>query len=318
MVVDNEQLTVRSSSRTKAILQALFVTFLWSTSWVLIKIGLRASLSAIAFAGLRYFAAFLCLLPFVLFNSSHRDTIRNFSRGMWIQLALLGCMFYALTQGAQFISLSYMPAATLTLMLNFAPIIVALLAPFLGNESPSKAQWGGILVSAVGAMIYFLPLDLPVGQFRGMLVAFVSVLANVGSSLMGREINRKSGLPPILVTTISMGIGGFLLLIVGAATQGFGRIDLLQLLIILWLAVVNTAIAFTLWNQTLRILTAVESSIINNMMLPQISILAWLFLGEPLNLRQLIGIVLVGTGTLIVQVWRHQSITMAAAPEKSG
>lgn len=234
-----------------------------------------------------------------------------------MQLALLGCVFYALTQGAQFISLSYMPAATLTLMLNFAPIIVALLAPFLGNEVPTKAQWCGVLVSAVGAVVYFLPLDLAVGQFSGMLVAFVSVLANAGSSLMGRTINHKSGLRPIVVTTISMGIGSFLLLIAGAATQGFGRIDLLQLLIIVWLAVVNTAFAFTLWNQTLHILTAVESSIVNNMMLPQISILAWLFLDEPLNLRQIIGIVLVGTGTLIVQLWRQLPTTMAVATEKS-
>ena len=36
-----------------ALLQALFVTFLWSTSWVLIKLGLR-DIPALTFAGLRY------------------------------------------------------------------------------------------------------------------------------------------------------------------------------------------------------------------------------------------------------------------------
>lgn len=309
---------MKSGSHIKSILQALFVTFLWSTSWVLIKIGLRASLPAITFAGLRYFAAFLSLAPFVITNPNHRESIRNFSSGMWMQLALLGCMFYAITQGAQFISLSLMPAASLTLMLNFAPIVVALLGSFLGSEPPSMTQWGGVLVSAVGAMVYFLPLDIAIGQFHGMLAALVGVLANAGSSLLGRKINHESELPPILVTTISMGIGGVLLLVVGAATQGFGRITLAQLLIIAWLAVVNTAIAFTWWNQTLRVLTAVESSIINNMMLPQISILAWLFLGEPLNSRQIVGILLVGTGTLAVQPWRHQPTATIAAVEKTG
>jgi drug/metabolite transporter (DMT)-like permease len=137
------------------------------------------------------------------------------------------------------------------------------------------------------------------------MIAFISVLANSGSSLLGRQVNRQSGLTPILVTAISMGIGSLLLLIIGVTTQGFGNLNLMQWLIVGWLAVVNTAVAFTLWNNTLKTLTAVESSIINNTMLPQIAILAWLFLDESLNPRQILGIVLVGIGTLIVQLWRY-------------
>ena len=41
-------------------LQAVIVTFLWSTSWVLIKLGLE-EIPAINFAGLRYTLAFLIL-----------------------------------------------------------------------------------------------------------------------------------------------------------------------------------------------------------------------------------------------------------------
>lgn len=47
------------SPHTRAVLQALLVTFLWSTSWVLIKIGL-ADIPALTFAGLRYVLAFWC------------------------------------------------------------------------------------------------------------------------------------------------------------------------------------------------------------------------------------------------------------------
>lgn len=214
-------------------------------------------------------------------------------------------MFYTLTQGAQFISLAFLPAATLSLLLNFSPIFVALPSGFITKEPPSIIQWGGILLSTTGAIIYFFPLDIPSGQIIGLTIALIGVLANSGSSLLGRQINHKGGIPPILVTAISMGIGGSLLLVIGIITQGFGQLDFMQWLIIGWLAVVNTALAFTLWNNSLRTLTAVESSIINGTMLPQIAILAWLFLAEPLNARQIFGIVLVGTGTLIVQLWRN-------------
>ena len=48
------------SPHVTAVFQALFVTFLWSTSWVLIKIGL-VDIAPLTFAGLRYGLAFLCL-----------------------------------------------------------------------------------------------------------------------------------------------------------------------------------------------------------------------------------------------------------------
>ena len=70
----------------------------------------------------------------------------------------------------------------------------------------------------------------------------------------------------------------------------------------LTLAAVNSAFAYTLWNHTLRTLTAVESSIINNTMLFQIALLALVFLGERLTGRGVMGMVLAGLGTLIVQL----------------
>ena len=300
----NRRTTMATRPATKAIVQALVVTFLWSTSWVLIKLGLRASLPAVTFAGLRYSLAFLCLVPFVLFNPTHRATLRALPGSVWVRLALLGVVFYALTQGAQFVGLSFLPAATLTLLLNLSPIVVALLGLLLTVERPTRGQWGGILLSAAGALVYFTPLALPAGQVIGLAVGLLGLLANAASALLGRQINRDGRLSPLLVTTVSMGVGGLLLLATGAATQGFGRLGPAQWLLVAWLAVVNTALAFTLWNHTLRTLTAVESSVINNTMLPQIAILAWVFLDEPLNLRQIIGIGLVGVGTLVVQLRR--------------
>ncbi|HLA42405.1 MAG TPA: EamA family transporter, partial [Aggregatilineales bacterium] len=67
------------SAHLSAVLQALFVTFLWSTSWVFIKFGLE-DIPALTFAGLRYTLAFLCLLPLVLRSQPRRDAVRGLSR----------------------------------------------------------------------------------------------------------------------------------------------------------------------------------------------------------------------------------------------
>jgi len=42
----------------------------------------------------------------------------------------------------------------------------------------------------------------------------------------------------------------------------------------LWLAVANTAFAFTLWNRTVRSLSATKSATVSNTMLVQIAVLA--------------------------------------------
>lgn len=288
-----------------AVLQALFVTFLWATSWVLIKFGLQTDLPSITFAGIRYTLAFLCLLPLVVFNKEHVQTVRRLSKFQWAELIILGVVYYTLAQGAQFVGLALLPASTLTLLLNFSPIFIAVYSMFSLHERTSLLQWGGIFLSIAGALVYFLPLSADRILLSGLLAAVVGVTANSAASILGRKVNSHGRLNPLVVTAISMGVGGLLMLITGLAVQGVGKFTLQQWGIIGWLAVVNTAFAFTLWNKSLQTLTAVESSIINSTMLPQIAILAWIFLDEPLGNRQIAGLALVAAGTLIVQVWRY-------------
>ena len=286
----------------QAVLQALFVTFLWSTSWVLIKIGLE-EIPALPFAGLRYTLAFVCLLPFAA-RSGQLGSLRRLPAGTWIRLLLLGLLFYSVTQGSQFLSLNYLPAVTVSLLLSFTTILVALIGFFALRERPTTMQWTGSGLYLAGVLVYFYPLVLPQGELFGFAVAIVGVLANALSSILGRHVNRSGELEPLAVTVATMGIGGLVLLGSGIAVQGLPRLTPTHWGIILWLAVVNTAFAFTLWNHTLRTLSAMESSIINNTMLIQIAVLAWLFLDEPLSWRMVLGMVLAALGTVLVQIRR--------------
>lgn len=290
------------SPRLKAILTAIFVTILWSTSWVLIKIGLRNSLPAITFAGLRYTLAFLCLAPFVLFNPSMRAALKRLTPGEWGKLSLLGVVYYTITQGTMFLALAYLPANMVSLLLNLTAVFVGIAGIFLLKERPSALQWTGIGLAATGVGVYFFPVSLPQAQIVGIAIGLVCMFANVASSLFSREVNRHAKLPPLVVTFVSMGVGSVLMLVTGLAVQGSGTLTGTDWLIIVWMAVANTALAFTLWNKSLQVLTAVESSILNSLMMPQIAILAFVFLGEGMTAKDIAGLALVGIGTLIVQL----------------
>lgn len=282
-----------------AIFQALLVTFLWSSSFVIIKIGL-SEIPPLLFAGLRYFIAFLVLLPF-LFQKKYRDEVSSITPKQWIKLALLGIVFITFTQGMQFVGLSLLPSVTVSLWLNFTPIFVAFMSIFILNEVPTKKQWVGISLFIVGVLVYFVPVSLEGSLLLGLVVMTIGVLANASASVQGRDINRDKSLSPIVITTISMGIGSSILLGIGGSIQSIESISTTNILLLLWMAVINTAFAFTLWNKTLRTLTAIESVLINNTMLIQIALLAWIFLGETITMKEGFGMLVAVVGIYLVQ-----------------
>lgn len=288
------------TAHQRAVAQAVFVTFLWSTSWVLIKWGL-ADIPALTFAGLRYALASAVLLPFA-FRAGLRAEVRGLGRGTWLQLIVLGCLLYAVAQGAQFLSLVYLPAITTNLLLSFSAVSVAVVGVVALREMPTPWQWAGIGLYLVGVLVYFYPAAMASAEIVGLLIALVSVGANVASSVLGRALNRTQRLRPLTVTTITMTIGSLLLLATALAVDGWTQLSLTSWLTILWLAVVNSAFAFTLWNLTLQTLSAAESSVINNLMMIQIPILAIIFLGERLSPQQWVGLVLAGVGIFVVQL----------------
>lgn len=285
-----------------AVGQALLVTLLWSSSYVLIKIGLE-SIPALTFAGLRYSIAAMALVPIFVYHGETRS-IRQLSRRDLGFIVLLGLLFYAVTQGAQFLALQYIRAATVSLILSFTPVVVGLASVPLLGERTTLRQWGWLAVVLVGVGVYFYPFGLASAAVLGVAIMVLGMVANALGSILGRYANRDASLSPLAVTTVSMSVGSVVLLSSGLAFQGLPSLSSSDWLIVLWLAIVNTAFAFTLWNHTLQTLTATESSVINNTMLVQIAVLGWVFLGETLTTLEIAGLVLVAIGILAIQLTR--------------
>jgi drug/metabolite transporter (DMT)-like permease len=289
-----------------AVIQALFVTFLWSTSWVLIKIGIDdLDIGPLSFAGLRYALAAAILLPFGIRAIRAAHATAPLTATLVRRVAVYGLLFVAVAQGAQYAALAVLPATAVSLILSSAPVTVAIIALAAGSERPTVGQAVGIGMLTVGAVLYFGPFEVLPGAGIGFVAAVVCVVAAAVSSHLGRglardAIARLGG--PIGLTATSMAVGAVVLLATGVVLEGWPRLDATGWVIIGWLAVVNTAFAFTLWNHTLRTLTAVESSVVNNTMTIQIAILAIAFLGERLTAPQLLGLLLAAAGAAVVQL----------------
>jgi len=283
--------------RTKAILLAFMVTVLWSSSWVILKFGLK-TIPPLIFAGTRYFLAAV-VLTLYLFISGRYKKIGQISRKDFYYILLLGLFFYTITQGAQILALSVMPAVMVSLFFNFSPLFVMIGSFYLLNEKPAALQWAGVFVFLAGMLAYFMPVKAEL-VIEGVLILFLGVFANAFASLLGRRVNRAGIYDPVLVTSLSMIFGSLLLFSAGIYSDGLPHFTAVEWGMTSWLAFVNTAFAFTVWNYTLRHLTASESSIINNTMLIQIAILAVIFLGESLSIKDGLSLLTVTAGVFMV------------------
>jgi drug/metabolite transporter (DMT)-like permease len=287
-------------SHRTAVALALLVTFLWSTSWVLIRWGLEGEhVPPITFAGLRYALGAAVLVGWLLARERPAVLALALDRDQLARLLALGVLFVAVAQGAQYVALAHQPAATTSLVLSLTPLFVAVTAAVLLAEVPNARQMLGVLLVAGGAILFFA------GELgataMGLLAALIGLAATVAGGVLGRAVNRGARISPALVTTVSMSAGAALLLVVGLLSEGLPDLNLRAWLIIGWLALVNTAFAFTLWNRSLQRLSAVASASINNTMLIQVALLAWLFLGEDPGAAGLAGIIVVSVGVLLAQ-----------------
>ncbi len=298
----------QNPTRQAAIGLALLVTFLWSTSWVLIRFGLK-EVPALTFAGLRYALAALCLLPF-LFTAQNRRAVHSLNRSQWWMLIGLGVIYYAVAQGAQYLGLVYLPMASASLLLNLTSLVVTGFGLILLAEAPTRLQWLGVMLNLAGIVMFFYPPTFTGQDWLGIAIVLVGMLANSAGTLIGRSMNRSGSIPPIVVTTVSMTIGAILMLSAGLAAQGVPKFSLASWGAILWMAVVNTAFAFTLWNYTQRSLQAMETTIINNTMTVQIAILGWIFSGESLTALEIGGVILVSLGAVLVQLRRLRRVNL--------
>ena len=273
---------------------------LWASSWVLIRFGLDdEQLTPLVFAGVRYAVAALLLVGAVLTIPRERTQLGRLDGRGWWALAGLGFVYFPVTQGAMFVAIDLQPAATTSLVLSLTPLLVALGSGVTLGERPTGRQLAGTLLVIAGAAVYF---GGALGATTlGMAAALVALGGNVASGLVGRAVNRTAVVSALSVTAVSMAIGAAVLLAAGIAIEGLPPITARGWGYILWLAVVNTALAFTLWNRSLQTLDATESAAINNTMLIQIAVLGWWFLSEPLGVPEIAGILLVSAGIVLAQ-----------------
>ncbi len=214
----------------------------------------------------------------------------------------MGLFAYPLSNGALFWGLQYVPATTGAFLHSLLPVPTLFLAiPWLG-ESPSRSQLLGLVIALAGSVLFFSP-GLSAGDPLAVTVIVLGVLAFAVFGVLSRDAARTGQVATLPLTAWPLGFGGGLLLLLGLPLERAALPSLAGWAAVLWLAVVNTALAYVMYNRCLRTLTVLESNVLLSLSPLATAVLAALLLGEQLTALQLIGLLTAILGVLVVQ-WR--------------
>jgi len=280
---------------------AFAVTILWSSSYVLIKWGLT-DIPPLYFATVRYALAFVVLLVFDLAMGRRSPGNSVVGGKQAALLVVAGIGGYTIAQGLQFVGLYYLPAITTSFLLNFNPFFVLILSFALLGEGTSAAQLGGVGLALLGAWAFFSQQAALGGQAFGILIVVISGLGWAAYVVVARMLQRSGNMGPLRLTTITMGVGVAGMAVLTALTGQYAQLTTNGVIIIVWLATANTALAFFLWNWSLKAIPPYELTVFQDLMLVEIAILAFVFLQETITTLMIGGMALVLVGVLIVQV----------------
>lgn len=284
------------SPRFIAILEAIVATFIWASSYVLVKI-LVDDIGPLTLAGLRYTLGFLMLLPFVRRGRG----LGGITRRTWLDLALVGLSAYTVGNGAMYAGLKYLAPTTVTFLVGIVPLFILFLGIIFLKEVPTWVQVAGVAVTLAGNVVYFSD-GFSAGEPVGIAWVGLGVLGFTVFGILGRKVAKAQSAGTVALTTIPLGIGGLVTLGLGLPLEGWPTLTLASIGILLWLAAVNTAFAYVLYNHALKTITALEMNVVLNLSPLGTVILAFWMLGDRATPVELAGIAVMIVGVTLVQV----------------
>ena len=311
--------TPRTTGASLPYVAAIVVTVLWASSFVLIKWGL-SDIPPLYFATLRYALAFAVLLAVQATfgrrgqKSGTSSALHSMPRRQATLLVVAGITGYTIAQGFQFVGLSYLPAVTTSFVLTFTPIFVLVLGVGLLGEGTSLLQLGGLGLALVGAWAFFSANVAWGGQWLGVLVVVVSGVGWAVYLVTVRFLQRSGYVGSLRLTTTTMGIGVAGMAVLTALSGQYAALTADSVLTIVWLATVNTALAFFMWNWALKSIPAYELTVLQNVMLVEIALFAFVFLQETITYVMVAGMALVLAGVFVVQAQVVRRGSKSVAP----
>ncbi len=261
--------------------QAILACLLWSSAFVGIKIGLPYT-TPLQFAGIRFFISGLMVLPLAIyFNPGFLRIFRNHIKF----ILMLGLLQTFLQYALFYTGISKVPGSIGAIVIGSSPLFIALVAHyFMPNDKLSWNRFGIIIFGFSGIVL----VSLGRNSSSSGAIQMIGIIILIGNNIISGFTNviialEKRKIPPLILSTGSMTLGGLLLFLFSIPVEG---LDLSPkpweyYFSLAWLSILS-AVAITIWIILLKRPGVVVSDLnLWKFLIPMAgALMAWLILPE--------------------------------------
>jgi len=224
-------------------------------------------------------------------------------RRQWVAAAIAGGLLLVGGNGSVVWAEQHVPSGIAALVVATIPLWMVIIGVAVFRERISALEIMGVVIGFAGIVVL---VGLP-GSGRLNLAGVLALVFAAASWATGSLYSRRAPLPtrPLVSTAMQMLAAGAFLLVAGAVTGEFGRLDLSAISLsswlgLGWLIVFGSIVAFTAYVWLLR---NARISLISTYAYvnPIVAVfLGWLLLSEPITLRTLLAGALILAAVAII------------------
>ena len=215
----------------------------------------------------------------------------------WFALLAMGGIGYAGMAGLYLGSVRFIPASIASLIFYSFPLLVTVISIVTRQEIASGLKILGLTSSSLGLMLV-IGLNFGGVNLTGALIAFSAAVVHSLNVVIGNRMLKVSD--PLLSTAVITTGAAITMGIIGLASGFTWQLSAPTWLAIAGITLFSSIVAMSSFYKGLQLVGASTASILSMLEPVMTGTLAYIFLGERLNLTQLMGGALVILGSGIV------------------
>ena len=279
-------------------------SFFWSGNFFAGKIAYLSDLTPFKLGFFRWLLAMLILLPF-----TYSEIIKNYNyyKKNILLMTFLGFLAVTVFNSLTYISLQTTLIINSTLMASIAPVLMIGFSWLIFKTKTTILQFAGIFLSLLGAFSIILKGNIN-NLFNlyftsGDVWMFTAVVSWCLYSVLLKKIdNSISQLASLQVMVILGLVFIFPLYIIENYNTSFLPTQKIDFVIIIYVAIFASIIAFFSWNKGVSIIGPNRSSLFLHLIPVFSSIWAVSFLNEKFSFFHLIGIIFILSGIILSNI----------------
>ncbi len=273
VIRDSRQAKIKADSSWRPPLAVTTTVLAWASAFVVIRYAAHEIRPGALALG-RLLVASLALSAMMI----GRKLVRLNGRE-WALTAVVGVVWFAGYSIALNAGEQHVDAGTASMLIQLAPILIGVLAGILLGEGFPRMLVIGGLVAFVGTLIIGIATSTGKASLMGVLLILLSAVLYSIALVAQKVVLRR--IPALQVTWLACLIGAVACLpFAGQLVADIAAAPPLQIIGVIYLGLVPTALAFSTWAYALKHSTAGRLGVTTFLVPPITILLGWLFLGE--------------------------------------